>query len=450
MPIIVFLLISILIVLSVIFRPNEYETGEFSYESALNYALMFYDANKCGQNAKNDNYFPWIQNCHLKDGIYPNIDLTGGYHNAGSSSKFTITQAYSATIIGWGYIDCQKSFQTEEINTRTQNLLKNFSDYFMKCYIKEDTFVYQIGDEASESEYIKNPAKTDVIRNITGISDLKKPASEVLGLTSAALSMKGIIEKNKDKEYSKRCINISKKLYKMGKTNQGFAYNNGDYKSESYYDDLAWAAIWLYYAENNRTYISEAEKFLEKAETDGEKIYKNNKTANWNDMYLPVFIKLAEIKKSDKYLEAAKYTLNYWENGYDTTTGGLKYFADDGALSYAVSESATALMYDKKFNTNRYTNFARTQADYILGKNPNNMSYMVGFGTKWPKHPSFRMINQEASYKSNTKNLVRGALVSGPDKNDKFKDEFDLKKYTGVGLEYNANAILLFALISEK
>ncbi|KAM0935087.1 putative cellulase [Dioscorea sansibarensis] len=82
---------------------------------------------------------------------------------------------------------------------------------------------------------------------------------------------------------------------------------------------------------------------------------------------------------------------------------------------------------------------AKSQVDYILGDNPLKMSYMVGYGVKFPqrihhrgsslpskdKHPiGFRCKDGTPYYKSMNPNpnLLTGALVGGPDPEDAFFD----------------------------
>lgn len=78
--------------------------------------------------------------------------------------------------------------------------------------------------------------------------------------------------------------------------------------------------------------------------------------------------------------------------------------------------------------------------DYILGKNPMKMSYMVGFGSKYPTqvhhraasipslqvHPAKVGCNDGFSsfYSANqpNPNTHVGAIVGGPDSNDQYKD----------------------------
>jgi endoglucanase len=76
------------------------------------------------------------------------------------------------------------------------------------------------------------------------------------------------------------------------------------------------------------------------------------------------------------------------------------------------------------------------QIDYIFGKNPRKMSYVVGFGERYPRHVHHRGAstpNNHVRYsctggrrwlnsKKGDPNVLTGAMVGGPDKYDGFKD----------------------------
>lgn len=85
--------------------------------------------------------------------------------------------------------------------------------------------------------------------------------------------------------------------------------------------------------------------------------------------------------------------------------------------------------------------FAKSQVDYILGDNPMAMSYLVGYGSRYPQRMHHRGASID-SYKENkgfigctqgydnwfqrndpNPNVVVGALVGGPDKMDQFSDD---------------------------
>lgn len=81
------------------------------------------------------------------------------------------------------------------------------------------------------------------------------------------------------------------------------------------------------------------------------------------------------------------------------------------------------------------------KVDYILGDNPMKMSYMVGYGTNYPKRIHHRGSSipsisthpqpfgceggfQSFYYSSNPNpNILTGAIVGGPNQNDFFPDE---------------------------
>jgi len=100
------------------------------------------------------------------------------------------------------------------------------------------------------------------------------------------------------------------------------------------------------------------------------------------------------------------------------------------------------------------------QIDYILGKNPLQMSYVVGFGDKYPRHVHHRgasIPNDRVKYSCTggrrwrdspkpNPNILVGAMVGGPNKLDKFKDDRKLDRYTEPTLAGNAG--LVAALVS--
>lgn len=80
------------------------------------------------------------------------------------------------------------------------------------------------------------------------------------------------------------------------------------------------------------------------------------------------------------------------------------------------------------------------QVDYLLGDNPLNMSYMVGYGPRYPQriHHRGSSLPSVAAHSAKIQcsagfdfmhspapnpNVLVGAVVGGPDKNDRFPDQ---------------------------
>lgn len=100
------------------------------------------------------------------------------------------------------------------------------------------------------------------------------------------------------------------------------------------------------------------------------------------------------------------------------------------------------------------------QINYVLGHNPMNMSYVVGYGKKFPKQVHHRAASipktgarigctQGWKYrdaKSPNPHVIEGAMVAGPNKFDKYVDR--RTNYEQAEPTLAANAALVGALVS--
>lgn len=102
------------------------------------------------------------------------------------------------------------------------------------------------------------------------------------------------------------------------------------------------------------------------------------------------------------------------------------------------------------------------QGDYILGKNPKSLSYLVGYGGNYPVHVHHRgasiapisllrsavgcVAGFETWYKrlEANPNIIYGALVGGPNANDEFTDDRSNYEQTEPTLSSTAPLVGLF------
>ncbi|KAJ1440400.1 Six-hairpin glycosidase superfamily [Sesbania bispinosa] len=170
-------------------------------------------------------------------------------------------------------------------------------------------------------------------------------------------------------------------------------------------------------------------------------------------------------------------------DGYNVqkTPGGLVYVHDWNNMQYASSAAFLLAVYSNflyaaKANLNcpeeqiqpqELLNFTKSQADYILGKNPKDMSYLVGYGSNYPLHvhhrgasiASFLVLHCEvgcvqgfeAWYRrlEPNPNVIYGGLVGGPDKNDGFSDERSNYEQTEPTISGSAPLVGIFAKLQS-
>jgi endoglucanase len=438
---------------SVMFAAND-----FNYVDAFAKSIMYYEASWCGPDAGN-NRLKWRGPCHTEDGSDVGLDLTGGFHDAGDHVKFGLPQVYAASTLGWAYYEFKDTFVDKGQDGYMLNILKHFCDYFLKCFPNDTTFYYQCGDGTTDHSYWGPPElQTTAIttRPTLYAATTSTPASDVCGSAAASLALMYLNYQDQDADYAEKCLTAAKKLFDFGNKYRGKSESGGFYGSTSYLDDLSWGAIWLYVATNDDTYLTTINALMVEKGIDGVNEYCNHWTHCWDDVFGGVFVKLAEITKDPKYVKIAEENLNYWINGVAATPGGVKYINSWGALRYTAAECMMAVVYYKATGEEKYLTFAKEQIDYMLGDNPRNSSYVVGFGNNYPKFPHHRAASgrMEAApaYEKKTdaeKHLLYGALVGGPDSDDAYSDAVDEYVYTEVAIDYNAGFVGAMAGIAK-
>jgi hypothetical protein len=436
---------SVLMTTSILPAGSTLAAASTDYSTAFKDSIIFYDANKCGKEVATNNVFDWRGVCHTSDGSDVGIDLTGGYHDAGDHVKFGLPQGYAASVLGWSLYEFKDSFDATGNTAKMYEQLKYFTDYFLKAHPDANTFYYQVGEGNADHTYWGAPEAQTGSRPTLYKADASTPASDILGETSAALALMYLNYKNIDSAYADRCLKAAKELYALGKSNQGLGNGQSFYQSTSYGDDLAWGATWLYTATNDSTYLTDAEQFITKGNTMNENKLQDKWTMCWDDMYLPSALRLAQITGKQIYKDAVQFNFNYWKNDLTTTPGGLKYLASWGVLRYAASESMVMLVYCKQNKDQSLLDLAKSQINYILGNNPANMSYIVGYGSNWCIHPHHRAANgytyANGDNAKPAQHLLTGALVGGPDQNDRFTDDGNQYQFTEVAIDYNAGLV---------
>ena len=113
-----------------------------------------------------------------------------------------------------------------------------------------------------------------------------------------------------------------------------------------------------------------------------------------------------------------------------------------GSARYDAAAQLCACVYAKETGDNTFVDWAEGQMEYIMGKNPMNRPYIVGYSPTAASHPHHR-----AAHGSKTLNMddpqtqthvLWGALVGGPDASDWHRDITKDYIYNEVAVDYNA------------
>ena len=132
------------------------------------------------------------------------------------------------------------------------------------------------------------------------------------------------------------------------------------------------------------------------------------------------------------------------------TPGGLAWLDQWGSLRYAANTAFLAMIYSDWLTSNqlspdksaRYVSFAERQLNYMLGDNPLQSSYEIGFGVNPPHNPHHRTAHgswaNNINLPANSVHTLYGALVGGPDASDQYADSRSDYVKNEVATDYNA------------
>ena len=509
-------------------NPNNYD----NFAQALQLALCFYDANKCGDEVADDGYYSWRGNCHVKDaniplvhmetggssgkasedsgkgdggasaaeGLYVGtnmsdefikenieyldpdgdgcVNLTGGWHDAGDHVKFGLPGSYSASTVGWGYYEFRDSYIETGLQEHVEDELRWINDYFLKATFLDENdkvvaYCYQVGEGNNDHNYWCAPelqvdgtfvaSSSCAVKRPAYFATTETPASDQCAGASASLAINYLNFKDTDPEYAEECLKYALALYDFAVethadlgdkslTVTSLGYDGGFYTSSYDYDELAWAAVWLYSCTENYDYIDDIISvdetvtgemgahpytgYMRRIISDTGNCWQNIWVHCWDTIWGGVFAKLAPITNISRDWYIFRWNLEYWsgmtpadaaEAEFDVPVTAHKYFGQDdviwntkitakeiadlpetdgawlaktpagfamlndyGSARYNTAAGMCAMVYAKETGDMTFAEWAKGQMEYILGDNPMGYAYEVGYENSYATFPHHR------------------------------------------------------------
>jgi endoglucanase len=434
-----------------------------NYGEALQKSILFYEAQQTGKLPE-WNRFPWRGNSTPKDGADVGLDLTGGWVDAGDNVKFNFPLAFAVVNLAWGGIEYYDAYQAAgQLEHLSQNI-KWATDYLLKSFANDQPGSYvlygQVGNGELDHKWwgplevvhyeMERPAyKIDTIC----------PGTDLAAETAAALASSSILfRRNGNPQYANLLVQKAEALYDFadsyrGKYSDCLKAANPFYTSNGYQDELVWGAIWLHKAKQAQG--GDSGEYLAKAEAEYVQMSKPyNYTHQFDDKSYGNYVLLAQATGKEEYRQQAAAWLDFWTVGYQGdkisyTPGGLAFLVEWASAVLSANTSFVGFIYSDWLKSQgeiaqaqRYFDFGVGQINYILGKNPTQQSYQVGYGVKSPRNPHHRTAHgswlNNMSDPVETRNVLMGALVGGAGQQDNWTDDRTDYVKNEVGVGYNA------------
>lgn len=433
-------------------------TGAFNYGEALQKSLLFYELQRSGDIDEATARTNWRGDSGMSDGADVGLDLTGGLYDAGDNVKFNLPMAYTAAMLAWSVYEDRTAYeQSGQLGYALDNI-KWICDYLIKCHPEDEVYYYQVGDGNIDHGWWGACEVMQMDRPSFKV-DKNSPGSTVVGEAAAALAACSVVFAEVDKGYAEECLAHAKTLYGFAedtKSDAGYTAANGFYNSWSgFYDELTWAAVWLYVATNDGSWLDKAKEYEPQCGGD----YKW--TMCWDDKYTGAVCLLANLTGEDKYKQRIEKNLDWWSGkGGESATyspKGLAWISEWGSLRYSTTAAFIAASYAEggqcpSDKAKTYTDFCEGQINYALGST--GRSFVAGFGENPPEHPHHRTSQgswadnmNEPSYHRHT---LFGALVGGPDASDGYTDSISDYQKNEVADDYNAGFTGALAKLYKK
>ncbi len=388
-----------------------------NYAKLLQQSLFFYDSNMCGKNVESSSLLTWRGNCHTSD------EVDGGFHDAGDHAMFGLPQGFSASTLGWSYYEFKDAYEA----TGNTAHFKTISDYFNSFFkastkLSGDTvsnFLYQKADGNEDHAYWGPPENQGGNRRMYWTSN---GASDIAAEYAASLAISYLNFGNaEDLKYAEALYKFSTQYNQVASEGTG-----GFYENKSCQDEQAWAAGWLYLATKNEKYKNDCAS-------------KQTQYLGWVHGWENVGLGAACVYA---HITGDWSKVNGWIGSQCTSNG--YYFLDKwGSARLNASMQFTALVATKNSSAD-YGAWCQNQMDYLLGNNPANTCFVVGYASNSASKPHHRACSGTSTAEDNapSKYVLVGALVGGPlDAGGSYQDSRADYICNEVAVDYNAGLV---------
>ena len=447
---------------------------KYDYAEALQKSMFFYEVQQSGKLPE-WNYVTWRADSMVDEDGKETDAVPGGWFDAGDHFKFTLTNAYSASLMAWGYIQYKDALKKAGLDEVYRNNIQWGMDYVMACDKGGGKMVGTIGDfkGGSTDHNIWCSAEVYLRKHHLNGGDWNRPYDEIKNASVAALSAACLAQgymifkdsqPDKAAEYLKHAKDLFEGADKIRDT-KDVGGMSGMYNTSSWLDDCMYAANWLYMATGDQSYLDKCEKdYIPNFPTESQSTaWKYTWGLCWDDTTQAAALLYAQNTGKQEWIDHIAHHLDYWDGGYggkkiDHTPDGMSWLTNWGSCRHVANTAWLAkLASDTIFKDNaelskKYNDWAKGQMDYILGDNGLKMSYVLGMGDVQPTafhHRTSSGIHDDhwndlgtsgsaEGWQTEYAHTLYGALVGGPDMSGKYKNSVAQYEYSEVAVDYNA------------
>ncbi len=456
--------------------PTAAADSGYNYAEALQKSMFFYEVQQSGVLPEWNNVL-WRGDSMVDESGKETDKVPGGWFDAGDHFKFTHTNAYSASIMAWGYLEYKDAVDKSGLGEDYLNNLQWGIDYVNNCYLGDGKMIGTIGDfEGGSTDHnIWCSAEVYLRKHHLNNGDWERPYDTIENSSTAALSAAALAEgylifKDTQPDKAAEYLKNAKELFSYAdkwRDAKDVGGMSGFYNTSSWLDDCMYAAGWLYKATGDQAYIDVIEKdYIPNFPTENQSTEpKFTWGLCWDDTSQAAAYLYAEITGNEQWKNHVAKHIEHWIDGggdISYTSDGLAWLFQWGCLRHATTTawlafvSADKMFADDTARAEKFRTWGKSQMDYCFGDNALGMSYVLGMGDKNPTAIHHRTASgihddhwndlgkdttSDEGWQTEYAHTLYGALIGGPDKDGNYDDEkisVSDYQYTEVAIDYNA------------
>lgn len=352
-------------------------------------------------------------------------DVSGGWHDAGDYGRYTVAAALTAAEMMLAYETIPELFSDDTNIPESANGIPDILDevkYGLDWLFKmQDSSggVYHKATCAGFPGFVMPEEERDRLI----LCPLSKTAT---GSFAAVMAMACDCIKGIDREYAQRCLSAAEKAWDFLMSGKGELITQnpdgiitGAYENSSCINETYWAAAQLYKATGAPQYRQVFDSIAAEKVLTG--FGWENVGGLGNIAYLSLDDELADSAISAKIRSeiiggAQRHISVADSGGYAVATDNYCW----GSNSQIAGSGMNLMMAFSLTHDRKYYNYASEQLAYLLGKNPLDICFVTGYGTRSPCHPHHRPSIARGA-------AAKGMLVGGANSN--MQDELTRSRF---------------------
>lgn len=462
------------------------EESGYNYGEALQKSMFFYQVQQSGE-------LPEWNEVSWRDDSCVNDVVPGGWYDAGDHLKFSLTNAYTATMMSWGILQYKDAVKNAGLYESYLQNLQWGLDFVAACDLG-DKVIGTIGDDAFDHVWWGS-AEVYMRKYVLKGGTDPRPYDEITCTTTvaemaSAMAAGYLVFKDENPTLADSYLEHAKSLFELADTtrcndDQGIQksyYNtqqNGSGSTDilNYVDELMFAANWLYMATGEQSYLDLCKTdYIPNFPLESQSTEKKYTWGVcWDDVSQAAALLYAINTGEKEWINHVQHHLDYWTTGYggkqvSYTPDGLAWLFNWGSLRHATTTSFIAMLAcdtifaDDVKSVEKYNTWAKSQMDYAFGDNDLEMSYVLGMGDKNPVNVHHRTSSgiyddhwnelgtgvESDKWETEYAHVLYGALEGGPNQDGTFTDTNASYQNTEVAIDYNAGfTAALCAMIDD-